>query len=153
MIPHAITISRWRPRIRAVWRYYAYEVLATAGAALAVACALGLAMSVMACQTIKDVGGEIGGTAAEWIACPTDLVDCGHVFLFEAIADNPLGHVELCVNDDDDPDALAAAEAVYGLAEPTPRHQGLCIWGCPPDAPGLPEGRGGNAYSGVWGCP
>ena len=89
---------------------------------------------------------------AEWIACPTDLVDCGWVYMCEAEADNPLGHVELCINVDDDPDALAAAEAVYGPCEPTPRHQGLCVWGCPPDAPGLPEGHGANAYNGEWGC-
>lgn len=151
MLPRAITVSSWRPRLTTAWRYYSFELLATAGLCLLMASILSLLLS--GCAQVKQVGGEIGGHVAEWIACPTELIDCGHVYLFEAVADNPLGHVELCVDDDGDPDALAAAEAVYGLAEPTPRHEGLCVWGCPPDAPGLPEGRGGNSYSGVWGCP
>lgn len=100
---------------------------------------------LLSCQTVKDVGGEVGGTAAEWIACPTNLVDCGHVYWCDAYADNELGHVEICINDDDDPDALASAEAEFGDCEPTPRHQGLCIW--------CPSGAGCNAYNGCWGCP
>lgn len=108
---------------------------------------IGACLPLLACAQVKEVGGEIGGHVAEWIACPTDLIDCGNVYMFDAPADNPLGHVELCVNVDDDPDALPDAEAVYGPAEPTPRHEGLCIWCCSGDC-----GRGGNAYSGTW-CP
>jgi hypothetical protein len=147
MIPRAVTVSPWRPRLRAVWRYYAYEVIATAGAALAISAAIGLAMSLVACQTVKDVGGEIGGTAAEWIACPTDIVPCGHVFqCYGTAAATPSGYVEVCIDDDDQPEQVDGIEAAFGLCEPTPRHQGLCFWHCD-------GGRGCNAFSGCWGCP
>jgi len=102
---------------------------------------------LVSCTTVKKVGGEIGGTAAEWIACPTDLIDCGHVYMCEAPANNDLGHVEICVNDDDAPEDLDAVEAMYGDCELTPRHQGLCLYCC-----GAGCGRGGNAYDGTW-CP
>jgi hypothetical protein len=101
--------------------------------------------AVSGCQTAKDIGGSIGGAAAEWIACPTDLIDCGHVYMCAAVADNALGHVEICVNDDDAPEQVAEVEAVYGACDLTPRHQGLCWYRCE-------EGHGCNAFAGCW-CP
>lgn len=94
----------------------------------------------------KDIGGEVGGHLVQWIACPTDLVDCGHVFMCEAPADNELGHVEICV-DDDHPEQLADVEALYGACVPTPRHEGLCLFCCGPNC-----GRGANAFNGTY-CP
>lgn len=88
-----------------------------------------------------------GGDVAEFVACPTDLIDCGHVYMCAAEADNDLGHVEICINDDDAPDDAAAVEEMYGRCEPTPRHQGLCLYCCGPDC-----GRGGNAFNGTF-CP
>lgn len=106
-----------------------------------------LLMALACCTTAKDVGGEVGGSVAEWIACPTDLINCGHVYMCEATAGNELGHAEFCLNDDDAPEDLDAAEAKYGACEPTPRHQGLCLYCCGPGC-----GRGCNAYSGCY-CP
>lgn len=71
-------------------------------------------------------------------------LDCGHVVMCEAAADNDLGHVELCINDDH---PVALAEEMYGACVPTPRHQGLCAWCC-----GEGCGRGCNAFSGCF-CP
>jgi hypothetical protein len=102
---------------------------------------------LVACTTIRDGAGQV----TEWIACPTDLVDCGAVFMCAAPADNPLGHVEICIDVDDDPDALDAAEMEFGECVPTPRHQGLCIATCNEPSP-LPSGAGANAYNGMW-CP
>lgn len=100
----------------------------------------------LGCSALKEGAGDVGGTVADFIVCPTSLVDCGHVYLFPSSpADNPLDAVELCVDDDDSPEDLDAAELVYGPSEPTPRHQGLCIFCCGPDC-----GRGGNAYSGTF---
>lgn len=95
----------------------------------------------------RNAAEEVGGTVAEWVACPTNLFDCGHVYMCEAPADNVLGHVEICINDDDDSTALESAEEMYGPCEPTPRHQGLCKWCCGSDC-----GRGANAFNGCW-CP
>lgn len=103
---------------------------------------------LISCAQVKEVGGDIGGHAAEWIACPFDFIDCGHVYECAQVADNPLGHVEICV-DDDGTQTVGDAEAVYGApCVPTPRHEGLCIWGCGADAPS----RGANAYNGEF-CP
>lgn len=128
-------MTRW-------WKAWDVEIVS----ALMILFAALLLWSGSGCQTAKSIGGEVGGAAAEWIACPTDLIDCGHVFMCAAVADNALGHVEICVNDDDTDD-LVAVEALYGACELTPRHQGLCLFCCGPDC-----GRGGNAYSGTY-CP
>jgi hypothetical protein len=116
---------------------------------LMVALALWIAVGWLGagCSVVKSVGGEVGGHAAEWIACPTDLVNCGHVYMCDAFADNELGHIEICVDDDDHPEQLADVEAAYGECDLTPRHQGLCLFCCGTDC-----GRGGNAYNGTW-CP
>jgi hypothetical protein len=108
---------------------------------------IGACLPLLACAQVKEVGGEIGGHVAEWIACPTDLIDCGHVYQCAQLADTPSGFIEICVDDDDHPEDLDAVEALYGICEPTPRHEGLCIFCCGPDC-----GRGGNAYSGTY-CP
>ncbi len=100
-----------------------------------------------ACGPVKSVAGEVGGHLAEWIACPTDLIDCGHVYLCAAPADNEMGHIEICVNDDDSPEDLEAVELLYGQCDLTPRHEGLCRWCCGPGC-----GRGGNAFNGTY-CP
>lgn len=110
--------------------------------------ALVLIAALAACTTAKKVGGEIGGHVAEWIACPFDFIDCGHVYMCEAFANNELGHVEICIDDDDHPEDVDAAELLFGPCDLTPRHEGLCVWGCPPDAPGLEPGRGCNAFGG-----
>lgn len=106
-----------------------------------------LAAGLFACAQVKEAGGEVGGHLAEWIACPTDLIDCGHVYMCEQAADNALGHIEICVDDDDHPEQLADVEAAYGACDLTPRHEGLCLYCCGADC-----GRGGNAYNGTW-CP
>ena len=69
---------------------------------------------------------------------------CGHVYECDAAADNALGHIEICVAQQQ---SLTAAEAVYGACAPTPRHEGLCWWCC-----GAGCGGGCNAYSGCF-CP
>jgi hypothetical protein len=102
-----------------------------------------LIVLLVACSTAKSVGGEVGGALTEWIACPTELIDCGHVFQCEAAADTPSGQVEICVNDDDAPEDLDAVEALYGSCDLTPRHQGLCLYQCPP-------AHGCNAFLGCW---
>lgn len=96
------------------------------------------------CTDLKQAGGEIGGSLAEVTICETPFVDCGHVYMCEAPSVNPLGHVEICVEDGA---SLADVEDVYGPCEHTPRHQGLCLWCC-----GSGCGRGANAYDGTW-CP
>jgi hypothetical protein len=99
------------------------------------------------CAKTKAVLGEAGGAAVEYIACPViPGLNCGHVFLCDTPADNPLGKVEICIDDDaDDKDDLAFAEMTYGTCEPTPRHQGICAW--------CPEEKGCNAFSGCFNCP
>lgn len=95
---------------------------------------------LLGCTTVRDAGGQV----AEWVACPTSLIDCGHVYVCATPADNELGVVEICVDVDDQPGDLDAAEAIYGACEPTPRHQGLCIW--------CPAGAGANAFNGSFDC-
>jgi hypothetical protein len=135
--------SSWRAYARALWAYYEIEVIATAGVALCMAVMVALVLS--SCTLAKEAGGEVGGTVGELIACPLDLFDCGEVRLFTAPADNDLGRIELCIDADDHPEDIDAAELVYGPSEPTPRHQGLCRFCCGDDC-----GRGGNAFSGTW---
>lgn len=95
---------------------------------------------LLACTEVRDAGGQV----VEWVACPTHLIDCGQVFACATPADNELGVVELCIDVDDQPGDLDVAESLYGTCEPTPRHQGLCIW--------CPDGAGGNAFSGSFDC-
>jgi predicted small secreted protein len=93
-----------------------------------------------ACSTVEGAGGSV----TEFVACPIDVIDCGHVYLCEQAADNELGHVETCVDDDTD-GQLEAAEHAYGACVPTPRHEGLCRYHCD-------GGQGCNAYNGCF-CP
>lgn len=104
-------------------------------------------LALVACADVKMAAGTVGGTVAEYVACPViPGLDCGHVFVCATPWDNPLGLVELCIDDDNSAaTALADAEAVYGACEPTPRHQGICIY--------CPSGGGCNAYNGCFGCP
>lgn len=113
-------------------------------AAVIAACLWLFLFACLGCSTIESAGGEV----AEVIACPTDLIDCGHVYECEQTADNELGHIEICVNDDGDNGGaqLESAENAFGNCVPTPRHQGLCAWHCD-------GGRGCNALDGCWGCP
>lgn len=127
-------------RLRDLWRLWDVEVISALLILLGAVCLL----SQAGCTTVKSVGGEIGGTAAEWIACPTDLIDCGHVYECAAPADNDIGHVEICIDDDDQPEQLDEIEAAFGHCELTPRHYGLCVY--------CPEERGCNAFNGCWGC-
>lgn len=99
------------------------------------------ALALIALASCAKLAEDAGGEAAEAIVCPTDLINCGLVYVCEASAGNDLGHVEICVDDGD----LEAAEAVYGSCEPTPRHQGLCYYHCD-------GGRGCNAFNGCF-CP
>lgn len=98
-------------------------------------------------RAIKATAGTIGGTLAEYTVCPLDLgIDCGHVFeCYGTIAETPSGFVEVCIDDDDDPDQLDEIETLYGDCAPTPRHVGLCSYCCGPTC-----GRGCNAYSGCY---
>jgi hypothetical protein len=91
---------------------------------------IGVAIAVLwacvsGCSTIETGAGDV----TEFVACPTDLIDCGHVYLCAQVADNDLGHVEVCI-DDDTEGQLELAERVYGACVPTPRHQGLCSYHC-----------------------
>lgn len=79
--------------------------------------------------------------------------ECATVYSFVALADNPLGRVELCVPDR----LLSLAERRYGHAEPSEderfkvyRIAGLdppCFWCCSGECP-----QGANAYGGSF-CP
>jgi hypothetical protein len=105
-----------------------------------------VAVALSACDACKRAGGDIGGTVAEYTACPAGIVECGHVFqCYGTPSDTPSGYVEICIDDDDHPEQLDAIEALYGSCEPTPRHEGLCLYGCDPH-------RGCNAFSGCY-CP
>lgn len=105
-----------------------------------------ITLAMCSCAAIKDAAGEAGGTAADYIACPLGLFDCGHVYLFPATpAENALNAVELCVDDDDHPQDLLAAELMFGPSVPTPRHQGICRW-----CAGLDCGAGCNAFGGCF---
>ena len=97
-------------------------------------------VTLVGCQVV----GDVGGTAAEYTACPTGLINCGHVYQCDAEANTPSGHVEICI-DDDATQRVSDIEKLYGTCVPTPRHEGLCIWGCEPHS-------GCNAYSGCF-CP
>jgi hypothetical protein len=132
-----------------MWRAIA-GYLCDAFVAAVIGVGIWLALSAcLGCTTAKQVGGEIGGTVADAIACPVGLFDCGHVYMCDTPADNELGLVEICINDDEDDgtEQIESAEAMYGECEPTPRHQGLCRHCCGADC-----GRGGNAFNGTW-CP
>lgn len=104
-----------------------------------------LLIGLAGCSSCKSAAGEVGGTIAEYTACPVGLIECGHVFQCEQTADTPSGFVEICIDDDDQPEQLDAIDALYGGCSPTPRHEGLCIYGCEPHS-------GCNAYSGCY-CP
>lgn len=104
-------------------------------------------MSLLAgCDACKSAAGTVGGTLTEWIACPTDLIDCGHVYVCVGVTNS----VEICINDDgDDGDVqLGAAEAMYGTCSLTKRHQGLCKYCCPTVEE--PCGAGCNALQSCW---
>lgn len=91
-----------------------------------------------------DAEGAIitGSATGEAYCAAFPELPCGHVYLCDAPADNELGHIEICVNDED---PLADVEAIYGACTPTPRHAGLCWWRC--------DGKPGcNSKSGCWGC-
>lgn len=109
--------------------------------------AAALLVAVLGCSAVKGAAGEVGGTIAEYTACPLSIVNCGHVFECAWPAATPSGIVEICIDDDDHPEHLDEIEALYRECWPTTRHQGLCLVICPPDT-----GRGANAYSGAY-CP
>jgi len=75
--------------------------------------------------------------------CAAYNLPCGHVYQFAAAAENPLGHVEMCVLDAE----IESAEQVYGEAtlSTDPRFDGgnLCLWQCP-------SAKMCNAYGGCW---
>jgi predicted small secreted protein len=114
---------------------------------LAIAAVVGYAVAVLVgaslaagCSTVETAGGDV----TEFVACPTNLIDCGHVYLCEQAAENALGHVEVCIDDDTD-GQLELAERAYGACVPTPRHQGLCSYHCD-------GGKGCNGFDGCF-CP
>lgn len=113
----------------------------SAGAAVLAGVLLAWIFSACGCGFAADAGG----TLTEYTACPLGVFECGHVFMCEAPADNELGRVELCIDDDDHPEQLTAIELLYGACVPTPRHEGLCRYGCEPH-------KGCNAKSGCF-CP
>jgi hypothetical protein len=117
--------------------------------ALTIGALIWLALS--SCTLAKQAGGEVGGTIVESTACPLGWLDCGSVYMFEAEADNELGHVEMCLDLDDHPEDLESAEALFGPAVPTPRHQGVCVVTCDEPSP-LPGGRGCNCLTSSY-CP
>jgi hypothetical protein len=117
------------------------EVVAILASLFFVVYCLALVVFMMTgCSSVESAGGAV----TEFVACPVDLIDCGHVYLCEQPADNELGHVEVCIDDDTD-GQLDAAERTYGACLPTPRHQGLCSYHCD-------SGKGCNALTGCY-CP
>ena len=108
-----------------------------------------LALAACADEIIPDPVSDVAEIAEQYCRDhPT--WPCGHVYLCKGTpADNKLGFVEVCTLDTNELHAgtLELAEAAFGMCEPTPRHQGLCWWGCA-------EGWvGANAYNGCFGCP
>jgi len=103
---------------------------------------------VVACDQASSVGRFVRDGAEEAAAahgellCKINASKCGHVYACDATADNDLGQVEICVQNDT---PIEDVEAQYGACEPTPRHTGLCYWHCD-------GGAGCNALSGCW-CP
>lgn len=99
-------------------------------------------VALAACSTDFDIPSAPGVFVGEQY-CIAYSLDCGQVYEFAAVADNPLGHVELCVLDGDLDDAIAK----YGPARlsTSPRFNGgnLCVWQCP-------SARGCNAYNSCW---
>jgi hypothetical protein len=112
---------------------------------------IGWALGALAFKLITGCISEVEPPtqAATFIGpelCAAYGVTCAHVYEFAAISeDNPLGHVELCVDEDD----LDLAQAYYGRARlsTSPRFDkaNLCIYGCEPH-------EGCNAYGGCF-CP
>lgn len=104
-----------------------------------------------ACATDVDVPKTPGVLVGEQY-CKALELDCGKVYEFAAPADNPLGHVELCVLDEPQ---LELAVAKYGAAmlstDPRFDEGNLCHWCCPSPTKTCPE-KGANAYSGSF-CP
>jgi hypothetical protein len=111
--------------------------------------ATSLLVVLAGCQSCKSAAGDVGGTIAEYTACPVGLINCGHVFQCTGtpVMNTPSGFVEVCIDDDDQSEQLDEIEALWGMCSPTPRHEGLCIYQCGPTA-----GSGCNAYSGCY-CP
>ncbi len=96
------------------------------------------------CSTDVDIPATPGIELGE-AYCAAYHAPCGHVYEFLATADNELGHVELCVLDED----LADAERAWGpsMLSTHPRFNdgNLCLLRCD-------GGKGCNALSGCWGC-
>lgn len=103
------------------------------------------ALLLAACSTDVDIPATPGIELGE-AYCDAWHLPCGQVYQFTATAQNPIGHVELCVLEQD----LAAAEATWGasMLSTSPRFNdgNICILRCD-------GGKGCNAYSGCWGCP
>ncbi len=100
-----------------------------------------LLAALLGCAEVKSAAGAVGGTAVEYIVCPLELesvIECGHVF-------ECTGGVELCIDDDDQPEQLDDINAMFGDCKPTSRHQGICSWQCD-------GGAGCNATHGCYGC-
>jgi hypothetical protein len=95
---------------------------------------LALLLCLASCSVtgwVDDHARNTGGYVAELVACPTDLINCGKVYAcFGTPRDNPLGVEEICIDEDDQPEQLDEIEERFGDCEPTPRHQGLCSYGC-----------------------
>lgn len=113
------------------------------------AVALVLLVACAADEIIPDPVDDIAALAEEYCRKHPEW-PCGHVYLCKGTpAQNRLGYVEVCTLDANEFHAgtLESAEETFGMCEPTPRHQGLCWWGC------SPGWVGANAYNGCWGCP
>lgn len=105
-----------------------------------------LLIFLCACSFIKEAGGEVAGTIGEYTLCPIEAINCGHVFQCTGtMVDTPSGFVEICIDDDDQPEQLDSINSIYGDCSPTPRHEGLCSYCCGPSC-----GRGCNAFSGCF---
>lgn len=109
---------------------------------------LALALLLAGCTTIVE---QTAGSPEEQIEeyCRENGVACGKVYAFQAVADNPLGRVELCVLEAD----LPAAEALFGESElsPDPRFDKFELLGVSPWCfHHCAGGSGCNAYGGCF---
>jgi hypothetical protein len=113
--------------------------------------AFGLLYATLAsgCAAVESVEPTSDTSACE--RAKPDNAECATVYAFAEPADNELGHIELCVREQD----LRAAQLEHGIAWPSDSERfakyaaiGIdppCFWCCTGDC-----GRGANALNGTY---
>ncbi len=112
-----------------------------------------LLLAAIGCTGENITQVSTGETPQELLdrTCAENKWNCQKVYAFEAPYDNPLGRVELCVNEKD----LAAAELMFGKSEfsPDPRFNSSRFLGVDPPCIWCGAAAGCNAYNGCFACP